>query len=143
MAPSFSAAKGWGINRKEVMIADPANSLIIANADDFFTVFPAIGRNLKTTVITTVDKGAAFEIMGFEKKNLKISVKNWVLTVAGTRKKERKTKTAGSWSETCSRNRFTRSMTPPTGMEVKKIKISYGNGELTLILPRHKAGARE
>jgi len=132
------------MNRKEVMIMDPANSLMMADDDDFFTVFPSIERSLKTAGITTADKGSAFEIVvktpGFEKKNLKVGVKDGVLTVAGHRKEERRSRSAGGWSETRSESSFTRSVALPDGVDAKKTKINYGNGELKLLLPKHKAG---
>ena len=133
--------------KKEVMLIDPATSLMMADDDDFFTVFPSIGRSLKTAGVTTADKGHAFEIVvktpGFEKKNLKVNVKNGVLTVQGSRKEERKTKTSGGWSETYSESGFTRSMTLPAGVDAKKTKINYKNGELRLVLPKHRIGAKK
>ena len=135
------------MNRKEIMLTDPVNSLMMADDDDFFTTFPSIGRSLKVAGVKTADKGAAFEIEvktpGFEKKDLKVAVKNGVLTVAGCRKEERKAKTAGGWSETSSESRFVRSMALPSGVDAKKAKINYSNGELRLTLPKQKTGVRK
>ena len=135
------------MNRKEIMLMDPANSLMMADDDDFFTVFPSPERSLKIAGVTTMDKGAAFEIAvktpGFEKNDLKVGVKNGVLKVEGARKEKRRVGTAGGWSETRSESSFTRNVPLPDGVEVKKTQIRYTNGELRLTLPKSGAYVRK
>ena len=131
------------MTRKELMLMDPVNDLMMADDDDFLTTFPTIGRTAKLAGVTTADKGRAFEIAvktpGFEKKDLKVNIKNGMVTVEGVRKEERKVKTAGGSNETRSEICFMRSMTLPAGVDAKKAKIDYRHGELRLTLPKSKA----
>lgn len=70
---------------------------------------------------------------GYDKKHLKVSVKDGMLTFCGERKEENKTK--GSYCS--SYGSFTRSMPLPYGVNAKKAKVEVKNGEVKITMPKN------
>lgn len=73
---------------------------------------------------------------GYEKKHLKVSVKNGVLSISGERKAENRTKTGNCNSYSSSYGSFTRSVTLPETVNAKKAKVEVKNGEMKITLPK-------
>lgn len=70
---------------------------------------------------------------GYDKKHLKVSVKNGMLTFSGERKDECRTKE--SYSTTY--GSFTRSIPLPEGVNAKKTKVEVKNGEVKITMPKN------
>ncbi len=84
------------------------------------------------------------EIPGIPKEDIKVEVKNGLLTVSGERKQERKTETPGGSRVERHYGKFERSFLLPDTVNEEKIKAGYSNGVLTLTLPKtEKAVPRE
>ena len=84
------------------------------------------------------------EIPGILKENIKVEVKNGLLTVTGERKQERKTETPEGSRIERHYGKFERSFLLPETVDEEKIVAGYTNGVLTLTLPKtEKAVPRE
>lgn len=84
------------------------------------------------------------EIPGIPKEDIKVEVKNGLLTVTGERKQERKTETPEGSRIERHYGKFERSFILPDTVDEEKIKAGYTNGVLTLTLPKtEKAVPRE
>jgi len=76
------------------------------------------------------------ELPGIKKDEIKIEVKNDVLTISGERKQERKTETPEGSRIERHYGKFERSFSLPETVSVDKISAAYTNGVLTLTLPK-------
>jgi len=76
------------------------------------------------------------EIPGLSKDDIKVEVKNDVLTVSGERKLERKTDTPDGSRVERHYGRFERSFALPDTVAEDKIAAGYTDGVLTLTLPK-------
>ncbi len=84
------------------------------------------------------------EIPGIPKEDIKVEVKNGLLTVTGERKQEQKTETPEGARIERHYGKFERSFILPDTVDEEKIKAGYTNGVLTLTLPKtEKAVPRE
>lgn len=72
---------------------------------------------------------------GYEKKDLKVSVKDGMLTVSGERKEENRTKDGCSYSSSYSS--FSRSTPLPGGVNARKAKVEVKNGEVKIVMPKN------
>lgn len=78
------------------------------------------------------------ELPGMEKKDIKIGVKNDILTISGERKQERKTEGSEYYRHERHYGKFERSFTIPETVDADNISANYKNGVLTLNLPKAK-----
>jgi HSP20 family protein len=76
------------------------------------------------------------ELPGMKKDEIKIEVRNNVLTISGERKHERKTETTEGSRIERHYGKFERSFTLPETVSEDKISAGYTNGVLTLTLPK-------
>ena len=76
------------------------------------------------------------EIPGMQKKDIKVGVKNNILTISGERKKERETKEKDYSSVERHYGKFERSLTLSGAVNAEKIIADYKDGLLTLTLPK-------
>lgn len=76
------------------------------------------------------------EIPGVDKKDVKISVQDNVLTIEGQKKQEYEEKNDSYYCCERSFGRFSRSFTIPSNVDSEKIKADYKDGILTLTLPK-------
>jgi len=76
------------------------------------------------------------EIPGLAKDNIKVEVKNNVLTVSGERKQERTTETPEGSRIERHYGKFERAFSLPDTVVEDKIAAAYTNGVLTLTLPK-------
>jgi len=77
-----------------------------------------------------------FELPGMGKDDIKIFVKDDVLTVSGERKFESGSESEGSLRREIRSGSFSRSFTLPDSLEVEKIAADYKNGLLEITLPK-------
>ena len=76
------------------------------------------------------------ELPGIDKKDVKVELKENVLTISGERKYENKSKDGKNRLIERHYGEFTRSFTLPDTVENDKISAAYKNGILTLTLPK-------
>jgi HSP20 family protein len=87
-------------------------------------------RDTKDNVIMT------FELPGMEKKDIKVTVKDDVLTVSGERRFQREEKENGWVRNEIASGSFSRSFTLPDTVNTDKISADYKNGLLEIKLPK-------
>ena len=82
------------------------------------------------------------EVPGVDKKDIKLTVEDDVLTISGETKREEETKESDYYS--CERvyGAFSRSIALPTAADREKVKATLKDGILTVELPKLK-GAQE
>lgn len=84
------------------------------------------------------------DIPGLDKKDIKITLQDNVLTLSGEKKLEREEKERNYHLIERSQGQFSRSFTLPSKVEEGKIKASFKNGVLEIELPKApEAKARE
>lgn len=84
------------------------------------------------------------DIPGLEKKDIKISMQNNVLTIFGERKMEREEKNKSYHRIERYAGKFSRSFQLPTGIDADNVKAAYKNGVLTIEIPKkEEAKAKE
>jgi len=95
--------------------------------------FPGFsGKELKV-VDTKTEYRLSLKTPGYDKKHLRVSVKDGMLTFCGERKEESKSKE----SYCSSYGSFTRSMPLPDGVNAKKAKVEVHNGEVKVTMPKN------
>lgn len=77
-----------------------------------------------------------FELPGMEKNEIKVTVKDGLLTVSGERKVEKRDESENYVRSEIYTGQFSRSFTLPDTVEVDKTTADYKNGILTLELPK-------
>jgi len=76
------------------------------------------------------------EIPGMKKEDIKVSVRNNVLTISGERKQEKEMKNKTYHRVERYYGKFSRTITLPSEVETDKIKASYKDGVLMVTLPK-------
>ncbi|NOR17694.1 Hsp20 family protein [candidate division WOR-3 bacterium] len=76
------------------------------------------------------------EIPGMEKDEIKVSVRNNMLSISGERKQEIETKDKTFHRIERSYGKFSRIITLPSEVDADKIKAAYKDGVLNIILPK-------
>ncbi|MBM3239356.1 Hsp20/alpha crystallin family protein [Candidatus Poribacteria bacterium] len=76
------------------------------------------------------------EVPGMSKEEINISVLGNTLTISGERKTEEEVKEDDYYCCERSYGRFQRDITLPQGVDAGKIKASYKNGVLEVVLPK-------
>jgi len=114
--------------------------------DDFLGLIPAtfIGNELFPKVDVHDDEKAVFvkaELPGIEEKDVEVTLKDNMLTIAGEKKEE---KTEGGENKNywyCERSfgSFNRSIELPEGIKADAVKASFKNGVLEIELPKGEA----
>lgn len=115
----------------------------LANFFGDFLSFPKFNINFDVDFLPRVNISdnpdnltLTFELPGMEKGDIKVMVKDDVLTVSGERRIEREKKQDSYVrSEICSGS-FSRSFTLPDAVDAAKISADYKNGLLEIILPK-------
>jgi HSP20 family protein len=72
------------------------------------------------------------DIPGVDKKNVKVSYSNGVLSISGERKDERESKNATYFSKETVYGKYFRSFTLPEGVNEESIKADFNNGTLNI-----------
>jgi len=76
------------------------------------------------------------ELPGMKKEEIEISLHDGVLSIAGERKHEDKTKKEGAFRSERYFGRFRRSVALPTTVDSAKVTATYKDGILTVTLPK-------
>ena len=76
------------------------------------------------------------ELPGIEKKDIKVEVKNDVLTISGERNDEHEVSEKGYRNVERHYGKFERSFTLPDTVKAENITAAYKNGVMTLTLPK-------
>ena len=77
-----------------------------------------------------------FEVPGMERDDIKINIKEGVLTISGERKLEKEENQNGFVRTEFHAGSFKRSFTLPDTVNTEKIAADYKNGLLTVVLPK-------
>lgn len=84
------------------------------------------------------------EIPGVEKENVKVLIDNNMLTISGEKKTEKVDESKNYYTAERRFGSFKRVMTLPSTVDPDKIKASYKDGVLTIVLPKkEEARAKE
>ena len=89
-------------------------------------------RDTKDNVVLT------FELPGMQKKDIKVSVKDDVLMVSGTREFQSEQKDDGWVRTEISNGSFSRSFTLPDTVNAEKVQADYRNGMLEVRLAKRE-----
>ncbi|HEX7877926.1 MAG TPA: Hsp20/alpha crystallin family protein [Candidatus Eisenbacteria bacterium] len=107
---------------------------------------PAIGeRRPAMDVSETNDRfQVVVEMPGMKLEDLDVRLENQVLTITGEKKEEKEETTANFHQRERIRGSFVRRIQLPTAVDPKKVMADYGDGVLTVTLPKLVAteGAR-
>jgi len=76
------------------------------------------------------------ELPGLKKEDIEISLQDGYLTLGGERKHEEKRKDAEVYRSERWVGRFHRSISLPCSVDAEKIKATYNDGVLTVVLPK-------
>lgn len=79
------------------------------------------------------------EVPGIDKKDIKVSVENGMLTISGERRYEKETKEENRHRIERSYGRFTRSFALPTHVDSAKVVAKVEDGVLRVTLPKVEA----
>lgn len=79
------------------------------------------------------------ELPGMKKEDINISLKDGVLTVSGERKEAKEFETSETYRSERLLGRFERAIRLPSQVEADKIKATYKDGVLTVVLPKAEA----
>ncbi len=114
--------------------------------DDFFEMAPAevIGYELFPKVDVNEDEKAVHvkaEMPGLEEKDIEVTLKDRMLTIAGEKKEEKTEENKKSNYRYCERRfgSFSRTIELPEGINIEAVNASYKNGILEIELPKSEA----
>ena len=114
--------------------------------DRFFYGWPAFDRDTDVTWspridINETDKEVIIEaeLPGLEKKDIKVEVRDNLLTITGERKQEKKTENAENCCVERHYGKFERSFSLGDTVNADKVSAAYKNGVLTLTLSKKEA----
>ena len=128
------------MSTKSLMKVDPVTGLLI-ETDDIFPLaispamidFPIFGKELHMKVEENKKEyKVTVKTPGYEKKHLRVNVKNGMLTFSGERQEECRTKVGYSSSY----GSFTRSIALPGGVKPKGAKVEVKNGEVKITMEK-------
>lgn len=114
--------------------------------DRFFYGWPAFDRDTDLTWSPRVDINETekevlidAELPGIEKKDIKVEVKDGLLTISGERKQENKAEDRENCCVERHYGKFERSFSLGDLVESDKVSAKYKNGVLSLTLPKKEA----
>jgi len=119
--------------------------------DRFFYEWPSFERETDFTWSPRVDVNETdneitidVELPGIDKKDVKVEVKDNILSISGERKNEKKTENAESRRVERHYGKFERTFGLPDTVEADKVSAKYKDGVLVLTLPKtEKAKPKE
>jgi HSP20 family protein len=79
---------------------------------------------------------AKAELPGVDKKDIKITLSDNILSIRGERKEEKETKKEDYYCSERVQGSYSRTIALPVEVDSKKIKASFKNGVLEVILPK-------
>ena len=127
---------------------EPRRSLTRDFFDDFFTMMETPSRNQRSwfdggrwaPAVDLVDKQdkllAKVELPGVDKKDVKLSLNNNILTIQGEMNKEEETKNEDYYYRERAYGTYSRNISLPTEIDKEKIKAKFKNGILEITMPK-------
>lgn len=134
------------MNEKKMQVWEPLRNLVTMrdDVDRLFDVFFGNTQdemdNLWRPAIDIEENNGNLmvraEIPGMKKEEIKVSVKDDVLTISGERKREEETKDKTIHRIERSYGQFRRMIRLPAQVDADKVKASYKDGVLNVTLPK-------
>lgn len=125
--------------RREALHGPTLNDFV----DRFFYGWPAFDEETEVRWTPRVDINETeknviieAELPGIEKKDVKVEVKDNLLTISGERKREEKTENTENCCVERHYGKFERSFNLGDNVTTDKVSAAYKNGILTLTLPK-------
>lgn len=126
----------WEPFRDLVSLRDDMDRLF----ESFFGKFPADREGFWSPAIDIEENNGNIivkaELPGMKKDDVKVTVRDNMLTVSGERKHEKETKDKTFHRIERSYGKFSRTITLPSEVEADKVKASYKDGVLNITLPK-------
>jgi HSP20 family protein len=101
---------------------------------------PVVKEEFWAPVIDVVEHDGKIEVKaelpGMKKDDIKVTVKDNMLSVSGERKQEKETKEKTFHRIERSYGKFSRTITLPTAVDADRIKATYKDGILNITLPK-------
>jgi HSP20 family protein len=134
------------MDNKTIKIWEPFRDLVRLE-DDFGKLFnvmfnrlPMDKEGMWVPVIDIAESNGNIEVKaeipGVEKENLKVAVNENMLTISGERKQESETKDKRFHRIERYYGSFSRTIALPDGVNAEKVKASYKDGVLHIVLPK-------
>ena len=128
--------KKWEPFRELVTMRDDMDRLF----DVFFGTQPQVMQEMWRPSIDIEESNGNLmvraEIPGMDKKNIKVAVKDDILTISGERKRENETKEKTFHRIERSYGRFRRMIRLPAEVDADKVEATYKDGVLSITLPK-------
>jgi HSP20 family protein len=133
------------MNEKKMRIWEPLSELVSMRDDmdrlfnTFFGTKPQTMEDMWRPAIDIEENNGNLlvraEVPGMKKEDIKVAVKDNVLTISGERKKENETKNKTFHRIERSYGKFSRMIRLPAEVDADKVKASYKEGVLHVTLP--------
>jgi len=91
---------------------------------------------LSDIIETDKEYRVALDVPGVDKKDIKVSVSNGVLSISGERKEENEVKKSNYYKIEKAYGKYYRSFNLPDNIDDKKIEAEFKNGTLTVHIPK-------
>jgi HSP20 family protein len=108
--------------------------------ESFFGGLPVVQEDLWAPVVDIVENNGNIEVKaelpGMSKEDIKVTVKDNILSLSGERKQEKETKEKTYHRIERFYGSFCRNIPLPESVEADKVKASYKDGVLNIILPK-------
>jgi HSP20 family protein len=100
----------------------------------------SLGTSLWTPAVDVAEQDGEFqvkiELPGVSKDDVKITMQDNILTIRGEKKQEKESKGSNYHRVERSYGSFQRSFTLPTSVKADKVEATYGDGILSIKLPK-------
>lgn len=134
------------MNEKKIVRWEPFRDLMSMRDDfdrlfeSFFGGMPVIREDFWTPSVDIIENNGNIEVKaeipGMKKEDIKVTVRDNVLSIAGERKQEHETKEKTFHRIESYYGEFSRSIRLPSDVEADKIKAIYKDGILNITLPK-------
>lgn len=134
------------MNPKKIARWEPFRDLMSMRDDfdrlfeGFFGRMPAIREDFWAPCVDIVENNGNIEVKaeipGMKKEDIKVTVRDNVLSIAGERKQEKETKEKTFHRIESYYGKFSRRIQLPSEVEADKIKATYKDGVLNITLPK-------
>jgi len=134
------------MNEKKLARWEPFRDLMSMRDDfdhlfeNFFGRMPVIREDFWIPSVDIVENNGNIEVKaevpGMKKEDIKVTVRDNVLSIAGERKQEKETKEKTFHRIESYYGKFSRNIRLPSEVEADKIKATYKDGILNITLPK-------
>jgi len=134
------------MNEKKIARWEPFRDLVSMRDDfdrlfeSFFGRMPVIREDFWTPSVDIVESNGNIEVKaeipGMKKEDIKVTVRDNVLSIVGERKQEKETKEKTFHRVESYYGKFSRNIQLPSEVEADNIKATYKDGILNITLPK-------